>query len=1001
MIISEDRKRLLILTLQAFAPMCLLCAALVPMERDFTVQRWTTDDGLPGNSVADLGYGPDGLLWGVSGATIWRFDGRRFVRTPAALAEHPYKRKVIRFFAGIPDGRFFIQVEEAGIWLSNGKWEPDLDSDSDAHGVTIMSFATSDGVWSVTGRGLLLRNADRHIFHAAPSEIEENMANKFTWAAPDVSGNNIWISSTRGLYRFSEGRFQHVALPATEDIKDGFERVCAGASGQIWLYGHPDRFYVLREGVWEALPKPVGEWPVRMGVEVMQERNGNELWVGTSDGLFVWNGGEWSRLDPGGLEPSGVIALLLGRDGEMWAGLEGGGLLCIRDRQIRIVRAPDGPAVQTFSAVYEQRDGTLYAGIAGMGLWRGGLERLERMHVPKLHKNTTVLAIAEDGGGGLLIGPSGGSLLHYRAGATEMIYPGAQSPWMDFGIRALLVDPAGDVWAGTQRGLMFKAAEDSGLRWFPDQERGAVNALAQTADGATWLASDRHGVTAVTAGKAHTARRIKSDRLTPFADVRALFVDSRGCLWAGGPEGLAFLGDDGLWNLMDARRIGTVVQILEDAAGMLWIGTLQGIARIARTTAPVQLNWYGRADGLDSEICSGGFGNAGCRLRDGRLLFPTQDGLAVVEPQRLSISSCATEPVLDEVLADGRVLWQNNPFRSRRSRTSSVLSVPAGTRVVTIRYLASNPAEGGRVFFRHRLGDDSVDWSPWTISREALFEKRMPGLYPFSLQVMMRDGRVADLAGAPAIRILPLWWQRRSLQAAGAVLLLLVLGTGLWRLSRRRMRRRLEQLERESALEAERLRIARDIHDRVGAKLTKIGLQNEMLSREPGLPAVCQTLVQEVADTTHETVLSMDEIVWAINPRNDTLENSVNYLIHYTREFLRPAQIAYALDLPVDLPVIPLTGEIRHNLFMAFKEALNNAVKHGHPRHIRLALALTPDRAAMTVEDDGCGFTTERFPDEADGVMNMQQRMESVGGSCRVESVPGKGTRVVLEIPLP
>jgi signal transduction histidine kinase len=329
-----------------------------------------------------------------------------------------------------------------------------------------------------------------------------------------------------------------------------------------------------------------------------------------------------------------------------------------------------------------------------------------------------------------------------------------------------------------------------------------------------------------------------------------------------------------------------------------------------------------------------------------------------------------------------------------------VLTVPAGSRVVTIRYLASNPAEGGRVLFRHRLGDEAAAWSPWTRSREAHFEKLQPADYPFSLQVMMRDGQVAELLQVPVLRLLPLWWQRRSLQVAGAALLLLVLGAGIWRLSRQRMRRRLAQVERERSLEAERLRIARDIHDRVGAKLTKIGLQNEMVSRETGLPAACQALVQEVAETTRETILSMDEIVWAINPKNDTLENSINYLIQYTREFLRPAGISYKLDLPMDLPRLSLTGEVRHNLFMAFKEALNNAVKHGHPQRVRLALALAPDRLALTVEDDGCGFTLGPSQAESDGLENMHQRMSSIGGSCRVESTPGKGTCVILEIPL-
>jgi signal transduction histidine kinase/ligand-binding sensor domain-containing protein len=978
-------------------PLCLLQAALAPLERAFTVQRWTTDDGLPGNSVRDLEYGPDNLLWGVSDSEVWRFDGAHFVTTPAALEAFPAKGKVIKSFEITRDGGLYIQMQPEGLWFRGGEWGRDEPASKLPLGRDVMTFKTPEGVWILRVDGLLLMKGGQPLFFRGPEAMLKQQG-ILTWAAPEANGSNVWISATTGLYRFSDGQFKEAEVAAAAG-EANFERVCVGASGQVWLYGHPDRFYVLRGDVWETLPRPVGEWPVRMGVEVMVERNGSELWVGTADGLFQWDGDAWGRLEPGGLAPSGVLALQVGQAGELWAGLEGGGLLCLRERRITMVRAPDGPAIQTFSAVYERRDGVLYAGIANAGLWSGPLDCLERMEIPKLYKEATVLALAEDSQDKLLIGPTGGSLLRYSKGRTELIYPSKKVPWMDFGIRSLLVEPTGRIWAGTQRGLMFEQAHDVELSWASGAEQYAVNALARTADGKLWAASDRQGVITVEPDGLQTFKT-STARGAPFADVRALCVDSRGRLWAGGPRGLAWRGDDGVWLSFASQRLGTVVQILEDGSGLLWVGTLHGIASIAASGPSPKVVWYGREDGLDSELCSGGFGNAGCRLRDGRLLFPTQDGLAVIEPQRLSTSSGSVEPLLDEVSAEGRALWQKNPFDSPQSKTPDMLTVPAGTRVVTIRYLASNPAEGGRVLFRHRLGDEAAAWSPWTRSREALFEKLQPADYPFRLQVMMRDGEVAELLQAPVLRLLPLWWQRRSLQVVGAAFLLLVLGAAIWRLSRQRMRRRLAQVERERSLEAERLRIARDIHDRVGAKLTKIGLQNEMVSRESGLPAACQALVQEVAETTRETILSMDEIVWAINPKNDTLENSINYLIQYTREFLRPAGISYKLDLPMDLPRLSLTGEVRHNLFMAFKEALNNAVKHGHPQRVRLALALAADRLALTVEDDGCGFTPGPRQAESDGLENMHQRMKSIGGNCRVESAPGKGTSVILEIPL-
>ncbi len=980
---------------------CLLHADLVPLERDFTVQRWTTDDGLPGNSVKDLGYGPDGLLWGVSGSEIWRFDGERFVTTPAALADHPDKFKGIRAFKTPPQGGLFLQIEESGSWFTNNKWERCRYSGDVNYGNLVMSFATPDDVWSVTPVGLLRQTGGKQTFFPGPPEII-NASGQFTWASPDATGSNVWLSAKQGLYRFSDGHFTPVDVTTNREVN--FERLCVGASGKVWLYGHPDRFYVLRDGVWDTLPKPVGEWPVRMGVEVMAERNGNELWIGTADGLFRWDGHAWGHLEPSGLAPSGVIALHVGQTGEVWAGLEGGGLLCLRERRIVMVRAPDGPAAQAFSAVYERQDGVLCAGIANAGLWSGPLDRLVRMDIPKLYKKATILAIAEEGGDSLLLGPSGGSLLRYCEGSTELIFPGKNVPWMDFGIRSLLVDPVGRTWVGTQRGLMFKRAQDVELNW-PSRVEGAeqyaVNALARTPDGMLWAASDRFGAIPVTPDGPDTFNT-KPERLAPFADVRALHVDSGGRLWAGGPRGLAYRGADGVWkSFEDLVRFDTVVQILEDASGVLWLGTLNGIARFELTAGSPNVIWYGHADGLDSVLCSGGFGNAGCRMRDGRLLFPTQDGLAVIDPKRLVAKGNPVEPLLDEVLADGRTVWQTNPF-DHQLGISPVLTVPAGTRVVSVRYLASNPLEARKLLFRHRLGDEPSVWSPWSESREAVFEKLQPANYTFNLQVMMRDGKAADLVQAPVIRLPPLWWQRLSVQVAAAALLLLALGTGVWRLSRRRMRRRLERVEREHAVEAERSRISRELHDDVGASLTQIAMMSQGLKQISGFSAgVGAEQLEKIFQKARGVTRSLNEIVWSLNPKNDRLENMLVYFSSYAREFLSLADIRCRIHLPdADMERI-VPSSIRHHLYLALKESLHNIVKHAEAHEVWIRVALEGTRLVMEISDDGKGLKLAgKVAADADGQDNLTWRMTQIGGTCRqLTSEPG-GLKTVLSVPL-
>jgi len=217
---------------------------------------------------------------------------------------------------------------------------------------------------------------------------------------------------------------------------------------------------------------------------------------------------------------------------------------------------------------------------------------------------------------------------------------------------------------------------------------------------------------------------------------------------------------------------------------------------------------------------------------------------------------------------------------------------------------------------------------------------------------------------------------------------------------RRRHRARMMSLERQAALERERTRIARDIHDEVGAKLTKIGKLTELLDRQSAVVAPHEPVLQSLAETTRLIVQAMDEIVWAVNPRNDTLETAANYLVHYAEDFLSPTGIACELDVPINLPATPVSAEVRHNLFMAAKEALNNAVKHGRPARVRLTLAASEQCLTIGVEDDGAGFTPGAGVARRNGLKNMQKRAESIGGKFQLESAPGRGTTIRIDVPL-
>lgn len=238
-------------------------------------------------------------------------------------------------------------------------------------------------------------------------------------------------------------------------------------------------------------------------------------------------------------------------------------------------------------------------------------------------------------------------------------------------------------------------------------------------------------------------------------------------------------------------------------------------------------------------------------------------------------------------------------------------------------------------------------------------------------------------------------------------LLLAAIGSGgaAW-LSRievqRRMQRRMAEVERERAMERERERIARDLHDHVGAGLTEIAMQSDWVDSdlEQGPNAQTRQRVRSIRQSATDLARSLDEMVWAVNPANDTLKRFVSYLMQCTAQFLQPAGVRVRFDVPPKLPELSLEGKVRHALFLVVREALNNAVKHAGATLVTLEVRCA-QQLCIFLEDDGSGFDCCQASPEGthDGLLNMRKRMEEIGGEFHVTSQPGKGTRIKITAP--
>jgi signal transduction histidine kinase len=212
------------------------------------------------------------------------------------------------------------------------------------------------------------------------------------------------------------------------------------------------------------------------------------------------------------------------------------------------------------------------------------------------------------------------------------------------------------------------------------------------------------------------------------------------------------------------------------------------------------------------------------------------------------------------------------------------------------------------------------------------------------------------------------------------------------------LQRQLERLRQAQALEKERSRIAQDIHDQLGASLTQVSLLGELIESDKDEPAEVEMHARQITQTARETTRTLDEIVWAVNPSNDTLDGLITYLCKYAQEYVAVAGLQYRLEVPEALPGAVIPPEVRHNVYLAFKDV----VRHARATGVWVRLRLEPGAFRIEVEDNGCGMggVDEKKALTRNGLRNLRRRMESIGGAY--EAVPGAegGTRVCLTAPL-
>jgi ligand-binding sensor domain-containing protein/signal transduction histidine kinase len=998
--------------------------------QEFLVQSWQTEDGLPDGTVTALAQTADGYLWLGTPKGLARFDGTQFTLFDPARTPGLTDRRISGLLVD-GGGQLWVScVSGTLLRLSHGHYETAYDVSAQAVLAPRTGFAEGDGegsnrstrwmwgrvadiagergdsIWTVLAAHELLHfSGGRGGLVRPPHDLP---ASEIQSLCGDRDGR-VWLVAGDELFSRQGGRW--LTAPGAGRLGGPLARLARAQAGGVWVAaprgswvaagGTVRRFH---EGVWSGglEPTPWTANSLRSQVTTVLEDRSGRIWLGTLwGGLFCSDAaGRWQRVrDEGSFSQCVITCLFEDRQGAIWVGTVGEGLHRVIRRPVTMLTLPPPANENIITTCTAAHDGSVWVGTDGAGAFRYAEEKFARFASDEGLTNHHVCAVLEDRQTNLWAGTWGG-LFKLENGRFARV-PGP--PELGLPVLALFEGRQGQLWIGTPRGVVCGTGGEFSLH--PLREGSGsldIRSLGEDSAGNLWVGTIGSGLYRLREGR---AERIGSEQGFTPPNARSIFCDATGGVWVGSDGAGLFgfvQGECKSFTSADGLPSDTISSIVADRAGNLWMGSENGIfacapdwlAGYARGRSPPWLGQrLGLAEGLANRGCSGSGQPVIGRSADGRLWFPNMRGLAVFHPESISVRSAAPAPaalIESFVVDDVESSWSPNG----QSR------VPSSARRFEFRYTAPDLTSPQALRFRYRLEGMETDWVEARTRRTAYYSKLPPGDYRFRVMAGGADGQWRESPAPLSFRVVPRLWELRGLQVLfGVTLVAGVIAAVAWG-SHRRLERQLERLQMQQALEAERRRIARDLHDDLGARLTEIVLMGELAKRGEASPGAMQRSLAGLTQKVRQLVTAMEEVVWTVNPRNDSLPSLASYLSDYTERFLALAQLSCRLEVDATLPQVSVNAQARHNLLLGLKEALNNITRHAAATQVRLEIHAAAQQLQIIVADDGRGFDPEHPPHAGNGLANLRSRIESLGGRTEIASATGGGTTITFSLPL-
>jgi ligand-binding sensor domain-containing protein/signal transduction histidine kinase len=1004
---------LVIMVFLGFASPISVCASSDPLQDrlgSFRVRTWTSDDGLPQNQVSCLKQTRDGYLWIGTYFGLARLDG-------------------------------------LGLTVFTTANTPVLEN------LTINSLAEDRAgvLWIGTSKGLL-RYAD-HRFEKVP--LPAGLSNVIEIVA--ASSGGVWLHINKSVIKFKNAAFSHAWEPKVQDAAH-IVAIAEGSDGSLNVFTHDAWLQVSPDGS-EARTNAVAPPSAHAWFAALLEEKSNSALVGTRDGIFRLTPNKYERVAAAEIGAKQVDRICRDQSGNLWVNVKDAGIFFKRGDHWQLLNLGDGPESGSNLSVEQDREGNLWLGT------RTGLVQLRQPLVSCFStrqglSNNKVWSVCETSDNTICAGTESGLSFIRGDGSVETYHPldrpdyperlvwpasngGVYSARNRIGLfkfhdgeERLVISAASlpglmtSLWAN-QAGMLFVGGEH-GIAGFPEIKPVPWEAptklipvpktftLFQPADGSLWCGTEGMGLAHV---QAETVSWLTSRDGLISDFVYCICPDGMATLWLGTDKGLARLKDGRFSSVTREQglRENTINCMVRDNADGVWLSGQQGIYRVtfnqldavadgrSRSLQPFAL---GTADGMETPETNGGKQPAGWKARDGKLWFPTMRGVVSIDPAAVPANEAPPTILIQQIKADDKIIFGD--FKRTATAPGKSELKPGHGRVLEFTYTANSFVDPRSLRFSYRLVGADDGWHEETTEQTARYINLKPGDYRFEVIGANSHNVWNRTAASFSFYLAPHFWETWTFYVlTGCGLIGLAVGIQAYRL---RWQHRLMVIEQESALAAERTRIARDLHDDVGTALTGLALELDVAGQdaEQGQGSAVPGRLHNSATVTRNLAERMRQVVWTVNPKCDNVTSLVTFLEQQVSQFLRSDKVRLRLDFPDEIPDLFLGGAARYELALVVREALTNVVRHSQATEVTLSLKVEEQASlangslngnssgktlVVKVKDNGCGIPAGKKP--GNGLSNMKARLEKIGGRFEFVSAPSSGTTFCFSVPVP